>query len=122
MAGISDPFAGKQPCVAWGVANPQFPATPDQYGCGGDYVPGLACPTDDVDIGDAAMPIIPNVPPFDAASNPAPQYLADGKKAKVCISQHGFTSGTMDANGDARGSIVYWTKVIDQSDTGIRLP
>lgn len=114
----SDPFAGKQPCVSWGVANPQFPLTPDQYGCGGDYVPGLACLTDDVDIGDAAMPIIPNTPPFDAASNPQPQYLANGQKAKVCIAQHGFTSGT----GAAVGSLVYWTKVIDQSDSGIRLP
>ena len=126
-----DPFADKQPCVSWGVDNPQFPATPDQYGCGGDYVPGLACLTDNVNGGSdntntgsanvVVMPIIPNAPPFDAASNPEPQYLADvpnQKRAKVCIAQHGFTSGT----GAAVGSVVYWTKVIDQSDSGIRLP
>ena len=67
------------------------------------------------------MPIIPNIPPFDAASSPESQYLADvanQKRAKVCIAQHGFSSGT----GTAAGSIIYWTKVIDQSDTGIRLP
>ena len=117
----ADPFAAKQPCVSWGVDNPAFPATPDAYGCGGDYVPGLACMTDDVDGGSAVMPIIPNVPPFDAASNPQSQYLADvanNKKAKACIAQHGFTSGT----GTASGSAVYWTKVIDQSDIGVRLP
>ena len=65
------------------------------------------------------MPPIPPIAPF--TGNSHPQYLP-GQNAKVCIAQHGFTSGTMDANGDARGSIVYWTKVIDQSDTGIRLP
>jgi len=110
-----DPFAGKQPCVSWGVNNPQFPATPDQYGCGGDYVPGLACLTDDLDIGGGAMPPIPPIAPF--TGNSHPQYLP-GQNAKVCIAQHGFSSGT----GAATGSIIYWTKVIDQSDTGIRLP
>jgi len=121
VSATNDPFAGKQPCVSWGVPNPQFPETPDSFGCGGDYVPGLACLTDDLDIGGGAMPIIPDIPPFDAASNPEPQYLADvanQKRAKVCIAQHGFSSGT----GDATGSLIYWTKVIDQSDSGIRLP
>jgi len=115
VSASGDPFGGKQPCVSWGVADPQFPATPDQYGCGLDYVPGLACLTDDLDIGNAAMPTIPDVAPF--TGNSHSQYLPN-QKAKVCIAQHGFTSGT----GAAVGSIVYWTKVIDQSDTGIRLP
>jgi hypothetical protein len=118
-----DPWAGKQPCVAWGMDNPQFPATPDAYGCGGDYVPGLACLTDDVDGGSAVMPDIPNVLPYSAFTSTdhplyRPTLVVPGQKAKVCIAQHGFSSGT----GDAVGSVVYWTKVIDQSDVGVKLP
>jgi len=125
----ADPFAAKQPCVSWGVDNPQFPATPDAYGCGLDFVPGLACLTDNVNIGAAAMPVIPNIPPYQG--NALSQYqpdVANGKKARVCIAQHGFTSGTetKDSGGNvirsAVGSVVYWTKIIDQSDIGVRLP
>ena len=113
----ADPFAAKQPCVSWGVDNPQFPATPDAYGCGLDFVPGLACLTDNVNIGDAVMPMIPDAPPFQG--NALSQYQGcQGQKAKVCIAQHGFTSGT----GAAVGSLVYFTKIIDQSDIGVRLP
>jgi hypothetical protein len=117
----SDPTADKQPCVAWGVADPD-PGSVDGV-CGGDYVPGLGCNTDNVDGGSAVMPDIPDLPPF--TGNVHPQYQptsVTGQKAKVCIAQHGFTSGTSDANGNAVGYLIYWTKVIDQSDTGIRLP
>jgi hypothetical protein len=113
----SDPTADKQPCVSWGVADPD-PGS-DASVCGGDYVPGLACKTDNVDGGSAVMPDIPNLPPF--TGNAYLQYQptsVTGLKAKVCIAQHGFTSGT----GAAVGSVVYWTKIIDQSDTCIRLP
>ena len=113
---VTDPTADKQPCVSWGVADPD--AGTDPTVCGGDYVPGLACKTDNVDGGSAVMPDIPNLPPFNGfTGSDHPQYQV-GQKAKVCISQHGFTSGT----GAAVGSVVYWTKIIDQSDTGIRLP
>ncbi len=116
----TDPTADKQPCVAWGVTNPNPGTNPTV--CGGDYVPGLACTTDNVDGGSAVMPTIPSIPGYnDKDPGQYPQYQP-GQAAKVCIAQHGFTSGTMDANGDARGFEVYWTKVIDQSDTGIRLP
>jgi hypothetical protein len=113
----ADPTADKQPCVSWGVADPD-PGS-DATVCGIDYVPGLACNTDNVDGGSAVMPTIPpNIPGYsDKDPGLYPQYQA-GQTAKVCIAQHGFTSGI----GAAVGSIVYWTKVIDQSDSGIRLP
>jgi hypothetical protein len=114
----SDPTADKQPCVAWGIT-PPLAVGPNPLVCGGDYVPGLACTTDNVNGGAAVMPTIPDIPPF--TGNAHPQYLP-GQPAKVCIAQHGFTSGTMDAYGDARGFVVYWTKVIDQSDVVVRLP
>jgi len=116
----SDPTADKQPCVAWGVSDPDPGSVAGV--CGGDYVPGLGCNTDNVDGGATVMPDIPNLPPFsDFTGSDHPQYQP-GQKAKVCIAQHGFTSGTSDANGNAVGYLIYWTKVIDQSDTGIRLP
>jgi hypothetical protein len=114
----TDPTADKQPCVSWGIAPPLDPG-PDPLVCGGDYVPGLACTTDNVNGGAAVMPTIPNIPPF--TGNAHPQYLP-GQPAKVCIAQHGFTSGTSDANGNAIGFVIYWTKVIDQSDVVVRLP
>jgi hypothetical protein len=122
----TDPTADKQPCVAWGVTNPDPGGDPTV--CGGDFVPGLACTTDNVNGGSAVMPTIPNLPPFNLGTTEAQyQYGIDPstgslRKAKVCIAQHGFTSGTNDANGNAVGFEVYWTKVIDQSDSTIKLP
>jgi hypothetical protein len=116
-----DFWADKKPCVAWGMDNPQF-VGPDAFGCGGDYIPGLACLTDDVDGGSAVMPDIPAVAPYsNFTSTDHPQYQptsVTGNKAKACIAQHGFSSGT----GPAFGSVIYWTKIIDQSDIGVRLP
>jgi hypothetical protein len=121
----SDPTADKQPCVSWGVADPD--PGPDAGVCGGDYVPGLGCNTDNVDGGDAVMPDIPAIPPFsNFTGSDHPQYQptsVTGQKAKVCIAQHGFTAGTgVPPAQNAIGYLIYWTKVIDQSDTGIRLP
>ena len=116
----TDPTADKQPCVAWGITNPDPGLDPTV--CGGDFVPGLACTTDNVNGGSAVMPTIPSIPGYND-KNPGqyPQYQP-GQAAKVCIAQHGFTSGTSDGNGNAVGFEVYWTKVIDQSDSTIKLP
>jgi len=119
----SDGWAGKQPCVSWGVTNPQFFSDP-VYGCNGvgsdntpsDYVPALFCLSNNVDAGAAVMPDIPNVAPYAGNSHLQfqPTSLVPGNKAKVCVAQQGMTS--------ANGQVQYWTKFIDQSDTGIRLP
>jgi hypothetical protein len=115
-----DPTADKQPCVAWGITG-----TPNDGGdpsvCGGDFVPGLACTTDNVNGGSSVMPTIPTIPDIPGYSDKDPglypQYQP-GQPAKVCIAQHGFTAGT----GAAVGFEVYWTKIIDQSDSTIKLP
>jgi hypothetical protein len=89
--------------------------------CGGDFVPGLACTTDNVNGGSSVMPTIPTIPDIPGYSDKDPglypQYQP-GQPAKVCIAQHGFTAGT----GAAVGFEVYWTKIIDQSDSTIKLP
>jgi len=116
----TDGWAGKQPCVSWGKAPPLNWIADPVYGCAkaSDYVPGLICLLNDVNGGDAVMPTIPDVEPYH--NNPNPQYrpfLSDGitpQKAKVCVVQNGSTSDN--------GLVQYWTKIIDQSDAGIRLP
>lgn len=110
---ISIPAGGwtdVRPQVSWGTLNnPPVPNT-------SDYVPALACLSGDLNDPNSIMPIIPNVPPFDAASNPQPQYLYDGtKKAKMCIAEHGWAS----VGG---GMIQFFDRVIDQSDGYIKLP
>lgn len=110
----ADGWSARQPCVSWGVTNPVF-AADATYVCGGDYVPAIACVADNVDGGTAVMPDIPNVAPF--AGNSHTQFQPTsitGNKAKVCVAQQGWTS--------SGGTVQYWTKLIDQSDTGIRLP
>jgi hypothetical protein len=119
----SDKWSAKQPCVSWGVPDPVYHDNNGDGACYGDYLPALACVTNNVSGGSTVMPIIPYVPPFDAASNPEPQYLADNpavvtptKRAKVCIAQQGWTSDS------SLPGVQYWHKFIDQADTGIRLP
>jgi hypothetical protein len=125
----TDPTADKQPCVAWGITDPQL--DPDSTAaCSGDFVPGLACTTDNVNGGNAVMPNIPDATPFndrDGSGNYVQPLRyqptsVTGLKAKVCVAQHGFTAGTSDANGNAVGFEVYWTKIIDQSDSTVKLP
>lgn len=121
-----DGWSGIQPCVAWGMENPQWSAPAAGALCGGDYVPALACIKDDVNApGDGTgevMPDIPDVQPFsNFTSTDHPQYQPTsrtGVKAKVCVAQQGWTSNNLVKNGQ----IQYWHKFIDQSDTGVRLP
>jgi hypothetical protein len=113
-----DKWSAKQPCVSWGVPNPVYGE--DGAGvCVGDYVPAVACVSNNVSGGTAVMPFIPNAYPFnDQAKEPAasyPQYQV-GIQAKVCIAQQGWTSDS------SLPGVQYWHKFIDQADTGIRLP
>ena len=120
----SDGWSERQPCVAWGMETPTGPNPLDPVLCGGDYVPALACLADDVNApGDGTgevMPYIPSVAPFTSFSaTDHPQYmpldsLGHPQRAKVCVSQQGWTA--------TNGQVQYWTKIIDQADSGIRLP
>ena len=111
----SDKWSAKQPCVSWGVPNPVYGE--DLNGiCVGDFVPALACVSNNVSGGTAVMPAIPNAYPFnDPVEGSYAQYQPN-TPAKVCIAQQGWTS-----DGSVPG-VQYWHKFIDQADTGIRLP
>jgi Divergent InlB B-repeat domain len=91
----ADGWPALHPLVAWNTGTP-------------DYVPGLACLSDDNEtLGSAVMPTIP------------PGFVVDpnypiGSAAKMCIAQVGWTP--------VSGGIQYWVKVIDQSDGGVKFP
>jgi hypothetical protein len=112
-----DKWSAKQPCVSWGVPNPVYGEDTDGV-CVGDYVPALACVSNNVSGGTAVMPLIPNAYPFNnSVENSYSQYQPT-TPAKVCIAQQGWTSDNQVQNGQVQ----YWHKFIDQADTGIRLP
>jgi hypothetical protein len=111
----SDKWSAKQPCVSWGIPDPVYGEDANGI-CVGDYVPALACVSNNVSGGTAVMPAIPNTYPFnDVVEGSYPQYQPT-TPAKVCIAQQGWTS-----DGSVPG-VQYWHKFIDQADTGIRLP
>jgi len=96
------------PQVSWGVANPFYP--------GPDYVPALACLSDDLSQPTTIMPDIPDIEPFHSQRDAYPQYkYVLGLKAKMCVAQEGWTS-------IGGGFIQRWTKIIDQSDGYVKLP
>jgi hypothetical protein len=112
-----DVWSAKQPCVSWGVTNhyPPVYQTDDDGVCVGDFVPALACVTNNVSGGTAVMPTIPTgTYPFNDAVESSYDQYQPGQTAKVCVAQQGWTSDN--------GQVQYWHKFIDQSDTGIRLP
>ena len=81
------------------------------------WVPGLACLSDNP-LEDPAMvmPIIPSASPY---------TYAPGQMAKMCIAQVGWTPLGLTPLGDPPvmvNAIQFWTKVIDQSDGGVRQP
>jgi hypothetical protein len=107
-------WSSVRPYVSWGKDNP-VPGT-------SDFVPALVCVGDDLAQGQALLPTIPDVWPF---NDPAalPQYQPfDGnhqpQKAKVCIVQTGFTTMGVDpVTGSVK--VQYWDKVIDEADAVI---
>jgi hypothetical protein len=115
-----DKWSAKQPCVSWGVTDhsPLVYQVDGDGVCVGDYVPALACLADDANApGDGAgevMPLIPTAYPFNDAVESGYSQYQPNVRAKVCVSQQGWTS--------YNGQVQYWHKLIDQSDTGIRLP
>jgi hypothetical protein len=110
-----DKWSAKQPCVSWGIPDPVYGEDINGI-CVGDFVPALACVTNNVSGGTAVMPVIPHAYPFnDSVESAYLQYQPD-TPAKVCIAQQGWTSDS------SLPGVQYWHKFIDQADTGIRLP
>jgi hypothetical protein len=111
--GATAGWTQKRPNVSWGTTNTPVAGT-------NDYVPALACVGDDLTFGQNLLPIIPNVPPFDAASNPQAQYLYDGTNtAKMCVAQQGFAS---DGKVGTDIYVIYWDKIVDEADGWVGLP
>jgi hypothetical protein len=114
-----DKWSAKQPCVSWGIPDPVYQEDSTTHVCFGDYVPAVACVSNNVNGGTAVMPLIPDADPFNnQTKEPAasyPQYQV-GIQAKVCIAQQGWTSDS------SLPGVQYWHKFIDQADTVIRLP
>jgi hypothetical protein len=113
--GVMSPagWSSVRPMVSWGIANPQRNTL--------DFVPALACAGEDLTQGQALLPVIPNVWPFNDPAAP-PQYRPlDGsgnpQTAKVCIAQSGFSSVGRDGSGNVL--VQWWDKVVDEADAVI---
>jgi hypothetical protein len=131
--GPTQGFGGHRPLVSWGT-----PATP-VVGTD-DYVPALMCTdagpnTDEggfASIPNSPLPselqkLLPTIPDDSATSGPFSTAFAHGRtqyqpglKAKVCVAQQGQTSVGLDGSGNVL--IQYWDKVIDESDTYMKMP
>jgi hypothetical protein len=123
-------WASKRPKMSWGIPNPVagtddfVPALPcvldpDNPDLAGTYANGFtSVPTGDLD---KLLPTIPAVLPFtNFNANYYPQYMV-GKKAKMCVAQHGWTAVGTDASNPLDTStypvmVQMWTSVIDQAD------
>jgi hypothetical protein len=115
-----------RPRVSWGIDNPN-PAAGST-----DYVPALFCTNDPGDISlrtasqlqnllpnmpdDCALPGVPNNTasdgPFCKAAFARSDVYPLAGKAKMCVSQQGFTTG-------AGNTLFPWTEVVDQADAYI---
>ena len=89
-------------------------------GSGPIYMPALPCLADPPDLRsymgtlDDLMPMIPNIAPYN--QEPLLSAYGVGVKAKMCVSQHGWTAiGPADANGTDT-LIQSWDKVLDLHD------
>ena len=70
-------------------------------------------------MGQALLPIIPNVSPFNLGTT-QPQYLYDGTKtAKMCVAQQGMAS---DGKAGTDIFVIYWDKIVDEADGWVGLP
>ncbi len=94
----ADGWPTLRPQVAW---NPVGPL---------EYIDGLACLSDDNSLPDSVvMPLIP--------AGIATGTYPEGSLAKMCIAQVGWTPVV-----DTPGFVQYWVKVIDRSDSSVKLP
>lgn len=105
----------------WTITRPKLAWKTDGSG-NPVYIPALSCVLDPDDFSlvtststpslNDLLPLIPDQPPFNLAANSA--YYPVNSKAKMCVSQLGWTSVGKDTSGNTL--IQYWTKVIDQGD------
>jgi hypothetical protein len=106
-------WSAVRPMVSWGIVNPQRNTL--------DFMPALACSGDDLTQGQALLPVIPNVWPFNDPATPTQYRPLDGngnpQTAKVCIAQSGFTAVGRDTNGNVL--VQWWDKVVDEADAVI---
>jgi hypothetical protein len=80
------------------------------------YVNALRCVVDDITIGYAALPKIPNTPYWVAIGAQFPDY-APGAQAKMCVAQEGSTSVTQPPYSPGQQILIqYWHKVLDYAD------
>ncbi len=109
-ATTTDGWFDKRPRLAW-----------KSNGSGLVYMKALACLSDPMNLSTVPrgnlfdlMPMIPNIAPYN--QEPLLSTYGVNVKAKMCISQHGWTSiGPADANGTDT-LIQSWDKVIDLGD------
>ena len=105
----------------WTITRPKLAWKPDGSG-NPVYIPALSCVLDPDNFSlvtstsvpslNDLLPLIPNQPPFNLTANNA--IYPVGSKAKMCVSQLGWSSVGVDGSGNTL--IQYWTKVIDQGD------
>jgi len=106
---VSGGFPTTQPLVSWGIANPVYNQPP---AASPDYVPALACLSDNLNDPASIMPTIPDIEPYHSSA--VPQY-GPNQQAKMCVAQEGWTA-------IGNGMVQHWTKIIDQSDGYVKLP
>lgn len=109
------------PNAYWTITRPKLAWKTDGSG-NPVYIPALSCVVDpdnftlvtttSVPSLDDLLPTIPNVAPFNLPANAA--HYPVNSKAKMCVSQVGWTSVGKDGSGNTL--VQYWTKVIDQGD------
>jgi hypothetical protein len=114
-------WADFRPQVSWGVVghNPPVPGTTD-------YVPALACLSDDLGNPAAIMPTIPD----DSLANPPGPYSTSpfgqfhpGQQAQMCVSEHDWALvNVAPINQPPVWKIQYLDRVIDQSDGHVTGP
>jgi hypothetical protein len=136
-AKLDNMFAAKRPNMSWGIANPVVgtldyvpalpcvldPNSPDFSGTGKLFPNGfVSVSTTDLD---RLLPVIPDAYPYNTlASDPRRSQFATGKKARMCVTQQGWTAVGTDFPGDPLNvslplsPIMFqqWTTVIDQAD------
>jgi hypothetical protein len=97
----------KQPRVAWALKSDGTP----------DYVPALFCRKDAPADGLRALPLIPNVAPFNTYPSAHPYY--PGNTAYMCLGGMGVAAVGPDDTGTepaASTNIQYYYRIIDASD------
>ena len=82
-----------------------------------EFIPGVACLSDDMSLGSAVMPNLPGTHGTPFPGFPDDANYPNGSPAKMCIAQVGWAPVV-----DMPGYIKFWAIVIDQADSAIKYP